>query len=124
MSKRKRASIIDNDPFEDSEFDPLELVVPTQPREVIESQSGKKYKKRATKQNKTHQISAALYESQIDWLNDMVVSIKRGGGRSIQKSNVLRAILQVALESNVKLRGVKTEKEIQERLIEALTQND
>lgn len=125
MSKKSsRASLSESNPFDETDgvvFDPLDLVVPTKSKDEIERSSGKRYKRKGGAQE-TRQASVQLYEYQLDWIEDTLRTIKKSGGRSITKTNLIRALVQISIDSGVKLRGVSNEDELISRLKEELSQ--
>lgn len=69
---------------------------------------------------KTKQMSALLYESQIAWLQETVDKIKRNGGTTFRKANVLRALIEVVRESDLSLKNVASEDALKAALVKAI----
>ena len=68
----------------------------------------------------TRQSAIFLEERQIDWLEDRCREARRNGGRAIRKAAIIRALLDVAMESEVDLTGLKREVGLPERIRQAL----
>lgn len=70
----------------------------------------------------TRASNVTLRESQWNWIDDKQREIQREGWRGVNKSSVLRAVIEVAMSSEVDLAGATTEEEIVQRLSRAMTQ--
>jgi hypothetical protein len=64
----------------------------------------------------SRQSAIFLQENHLDWLEDRCRDARRNGGRAIRKAAIIRALLDVAMESPVDLRGLKKEEDLKERL--------
>ncbi len=70
--------------------------------------------------NPTRQSAIFLEEQHIDWLEDRCREARRNGGRAIRKAAVIRALLDVAMESGIDLTALHSEAEIVVRIRQAL----
>ncbi len=64
----------------------------------------------------SRQSAIFLQEKHLDWLEDRCRDARRNGGRAIRKAAIIRALLDVAMESPIDLRGLRGEEELAERL--------
>ena len=69
---------------------------------------------------RTRQSAIFLEERQIDWLEDRCREARRNGGRAIRKAAIIRALLDVAMESGVDLTGLRREEELIRRMRQGL----
>lgn len=68
----------------------------------------------------TRQSAIFLEEQHIDWLEDRCREARRNGGRAIRKAAIIRALLDVAMESGVDLTGLRRETDLVARVRQAL----
>jgi hypothetical protein len=68
----------------------------------------------------TRQSAIFLEERQIDWLEDRCREARRNGGRAIRKAAIIRALLDVAMESGLDLTGLRREEDLGRRIRQAL----
>jgi hypothetical protein len=64
----------------------------------------------------TRQSAIFLEERHLDWLEDKCREARQRGGRAIRKALIIRALLNVAMESPVDLTSLHHEDELIERL--------
>lgn len=72
----------------------------------------------------TRSSNVTLRESQWNWVDDKQREIQREGWRAVNKSSILRAVMEVAMSAEVDLAGVTSEEEIAQRLNRAIKQQD
>jgi hypothetical protein len=74
-----------------------------------------------TEDNPNRQTAVWLSDAEVDWLDDKLTEIKRGGWRGASRSALIRAIIQSARQSDesnqIQLEGVSGEPEITQRFI-------
>jgi hypothetical protein len=68
----------------------------------------------------TRQSAIFLEERHLDWLEDKCREARQRGGRAIRKALIIRALLDVAMESPVDLTSLHQEDELLERLRKGL----
>ncbi len=73
---------------------------------------------------RTRQSAIFLEERQIDWLEDRCREARKNGGRAIRKAAIIRALLDVAIESGVDLTGLRREEDLGRRIRQALRKSD
>ena len=71
----------------------------------------------------TRSSNVTLPISTWDWIDDRHREIQRSGWHAIRKAAVIRAVLQVAMEVEVDLSGVRSEEEIAQRYSRAIKQS-
>ena len=63
------------------------------------------------------QSTVFLADEQIAWLGDRYLEIRRSGGSAtIKKAAIIRALIAVAMECTIDLKGTKTKEELVDRL--------
>jgi hypothetical protein len=70
----------------------------------------------------TRQSAIFLEERHIDWLEDRCREARRRGGRAIRKAAIIRALLDVAMESPIDLGGLRHEEDLLQRVRRGLRQ--
>ena len=68
----------------------------------------------------TRQSAIFLEERHIDWLEDKCREARRRGGRAIRKAVIIRALLDVAMESPVDLTALRREEDLIDRIRKGL----
>ena len=68
----------------------------------------------------TRQSAIFLEERHIDWLEDKCREARRRGGRAIRKAVIIRALLDVAIESTIDLTALRHEDELIARIRKGL----
>lgn len=68
----------------------------------------------------TRQSAVFLEEQQIDWLEDKCREARKNGGKAIRKAAIIRALLDVAMESPIDLTGLRRDSELVERMRRAM----
>jgi hypothetical protein len=64
----------------------------------------------------TRQSAIFLEERHLDWLDDKCREARQRGGRAIRKALIIRALLDVAMESPVDLTSLRKEEELVDRV--------
>ncbi len=68
----------------------------------------------------TRQSAIFLEERQIDWLEDRCREARKNGGRAIRKAAIIRALLDVAIDSGIDLTGLRREEDLARRIRQAI----
>ncbi len=68
----------------------------------------------------TRQSAIFLEERQIDWLEDKCREARRRGGRAIRKAVIIRALIDVAMESPIDLTALRHEDDLPDRIRKGL----
>jgi hypothetical protein len=78
-------------------------------------------------ENPNRQTAVWLSDDEVEWLDDKILQIKRGGWRGVSRSALIRAIIQSAKQADetaeIKLEGVSGEIEITQRFSARQFQN-
>lgn len=64
----------------------------------------------------TRQSAIFLEEQHLDWLEDRCREARKNGGRAVRKAAIIRALLDVAMESAIDLRGLRSQDDLLERV--------
>ena len=64
----------------------------------------------------TRQSAIFLEEQHLDWLEDRCREARRNGGRAVRKAAVIRALLDVAMQSPIDLTTLRGEGDLVERI--------
>ncbi|MDP2726755.1 MAG: hypothetical protein Q8P59_04360 [Dehalococcoidia bacterium] len=64
----------------------------------------------------TRQSAIFLEEQHLDWLEDRCRESRKNGGRATRKAAIIRALLDVAMESTIDLRGLRDQDDLLERV--------
>ena len=70
----------------------------------------------------TRQSAVFLEERHIDWLEDRCREARRKGGRAVRKAAIIRAVIDVVMDSPVDLTGLRREEDLVPRIKKALQQ--
>ena len=68
----------------------------------------------------TRQSAIFLEERHLDWLEDKCREARRNGGRAIRKAAIIRALLDVAMQSPIDLTSLRRNEDLVERIREGL----
>ncbi len=113
-----RASIAEKSPYDD----PLNDTLFGKTDKLDEVSSKPKDREPVTK-SKTRTTSLKMYEHQLDWLDQKCTEARKEGGKGIRKAAIIRALIDLAMDSNADLAGVKSEEEVVERFKQATHKN-
>ncbi len=70
----------------------------------------------------TRQSAVFLEERHIDWLEDRCREARRKGGRAVRKAAIIRAVIDVVMDSPVDLTGLRREEDLVPRIKKAIQQ--
>jgi hypothetical protein len=68
----------------------------------------------------TRQSAIFLEEAHLDWLDDKCREARRRGGRAVRKAAIIRALLDIAMESPADLTNLRDDHDLRERFRRAL----
>jgi hypothetical protein len=68
----------------------------------------------------TRQSAIFLEERHLDWLEDKCREARQRGGRAIRKALIIRALLDIAIESPVDLTSLRRDEDLVDRLRQGL----
>ncbi len=64
----------------------------------------------------TRQTAVWLSDEEVDWLDERLSQVKKGGWRSVTRSALIRSLIRAAMEQDTDLAGVSGEKELTRRI--------
>lgn len=64
----------------------------------------------------TRQSAIFLAEEHLDWLDEKCREARRNGGRAIRKAAIIRALLDVAMESPIDITGLRRDEDLLARV--------
>ena len=103
--------------FEDLESSGTETPLPA----ISDSEEKPKSKKKPGRKKYTRQITALMYETHVNWLNNTMRDNKRKGGNGdLKRANLLRALVQIAMDCNVKISKAQTEDDIKQQILDQM----
>ena len=68
----------------------------------------------------TRQSAIFLEERHLDWLEDKCREARQRGGRAIRKALIIRALLDVAMESPIDITSIRNDEDLIDRLRQGL----
>lgn len=115
----RRASISEKSPYDD----PLNEAFFAKTDEADEAEPKAEEQEPApAPQSRT--TSLKMYEHQLDWLDRMCIEARKKGGKAIRKAAIIRALIDLGMDSDVDLAGVQSEEEVVERFKQATQTNE
>ena len=111
----KRASVEENNPLS-------KMFQRTGPRDEPEgvAEDPKKSDKKKGQGASAKQTTIIFLEDQLDWLDYVTYDSRKGSGKVVSKSELIREMVNLLRERDLNLRGVKTEQDVRNRLKETL----
>ena len=114
----KRASVEENNPLS-------KMFQRTGPREETDTQEVDlaQAKKRGRKKQgdlQQKQTTIIFSEDQLEWLDYVTYDSRKGSGKVVSKSELLREMVNLLREKDLSLREIKTEQDVRNRLKETL----
>jgi hypothetical protein len=70
--------------------------------------------------SQTRQSAVFLEDEHLDWLDDRCREARRNGGRALRKAEIIRALLDVAMQAPIDFTGLRRNEELVDRLRKAL----
>lgn len=65
----------------------------------------------------TRQTAVWLADEEVEWLDEKIKEVKRGGWRNLSRSALIRALIRSAMAHNPELAGIASEDELIRRLL-------
>jgi hypothetical protein len=116
MPPSKRASLKNNNPL-DKLFGPALPTVET--NEKIGNNVNDDKNEQAEGAS-LRQTTILVYDEQLNWLEQKCTEARSKGGKPIRKAVIMRALLDLAIRSEVDLSGLKSELDLAKRLEQAI----
>lgn len=81
----------------------------------------KRYKRfRAEVRKDLHRVYINISEEAINWCHSLAIEMKKAGGYKLPRSYIIRALLDIFMELDIRLEHIKSEKELKRRVLEAV----
>jgi len=64
-----------------------------------------------------HKITVAISDEALDWCYELSKLMKKNGGYKLPRSYIIRALINACMKLDINVKGVKTEKDLEERII-------
>lgn len=81
---------------------------------------GRKPEAPAPRQEATAKVTVLLTPSQIDFLDELCLSIRKHSGRSLRRTEVVRALVEALRSMNIDLRNVDSEEQLHDAILHRL----
>lgn len=80
----------------------------------------KEYKRfRSDVKNGLHKITVTVSDESLDWFNLLSATMKRSGGYRLPRTYIIRAMIAAVMSLGVNVRGVRTERQLERRILRA-----
>jgi len=67
-----------------------------------------------------HKVTITISDEVLDWFYQMSRRMKKSKGYKLPRSYIIRALINVCMKLDVNVKGVKTEKDLEEKILEAV----
>jgi len=67
-----------------------------------------------------HKVTITISDEVLDWFYQMSRMMKKSKGYKLPRSYIIRALINVCMKLDINVKGVKTEKDLEERILEAV----
>jgi len=67
-----------------------------------------------------HKVTITISDEVLDWFYQMSRRMKKSKGYKLPRSYIIRALINVCMKLDINVKGVKTEKDLEERILEAV----
>ena len=64
-----------------------------------------------------HKVTITISDGALDWFYELSRRMKKNGGYKLPRSYIIRALINVSMKLDIDVKGVKTEKDLEERII-------
>jgi len=81
----------------------------------------KEYKRfRSDVKKGLRKITATVSDEALEWFHTLSLVMKKNGGYKLPRTYIIRALINAAMSTGVNVRGVRTEKQLERRILRAL----
>lgn len=81
----------------------------------------KEYKRfRSDVKKGLRKITATVSDESLEWFHLLSSTMKKSGGCKLPRTYIIRALINAAMTTGVNVRGVKTERQLEGRILRAL----
>jgi len=67
-----------------------------------------------------HKVTITISDEALDWFYELSRTMKKKRGYKLPRSYIIRALINVFMRLDIKVEGVRTEEELQERIVNAI----
>jgi len=67
-----------------------------------------------------HKVNITISDEAIHWFHDLSRKMKNSKGYMLPRSYIIRALINVFMKLDIKVEGVKTEKDVERRILDAI----
>jgi len=67
-----------------------------------------------------HKVTITISDEVLDWFYQMSRRMKKSKGYKLPRSYIIRVLINVCMKLDINVKGVKTEKDLEERILEAV----
>jgi len=81
----------------------------------------KNYKRfRSDVEKDLHRIYITISPEAINWFHEIGIKMKKSKGYKLPRSYIIRALVDICMKLDIRVEGIKTEKELGKRVLEAV----
>jgi len=66
-----------------------------------------------------HKVTITISDEALDWFHELRKAMKKNGGYRLPRSYIIRALINVCMKLDIDVKGVKTEKDLEEKIVRA-----
>jgi len=67
-----------------------------------------------------HKVTITIPDEALDWFYKLSRTMKKKKGYKLPRSYVIRSLINVCMKLDINVEGVKTEKDLEERILKAI----
>jgi len=67
-----------------------------------------------------HKVNITISDEAIHWFHDLSRKMKNTKGYMLPRSYIIRALINVFMKLHINVKGVRTEKDVERRILEAV----
>jgi len=81
----------------------------------------KEYKRfRSEVEKGLHKVTITISDEALDWFYELSKMMKNKRGYKLPRSYIIRALINVFMKLDINVEGVRTEKDLEERILQAI----
>ena len=67
-----------------------------------------------------HKVTITISDEALDWFYELTKMMKKKKGYKLPRSYIIRALINVFMKLDIKVEGVRTEKDLEERILDGI----
>jgi len=67
-----------------------------------------------------HKVTITISDEALDWFYELSRTMKKKKGYKLPRSYIIRSLINVCMKLDIKVEGVRTEKDLEERILDAI----